>query len=359
MSKEIKIGLLAIIATALLIWGYKFLLGTNILERSNTFYVEYDNVDNLQVSSPVFVHGFEVGTVKNVYIKPEDLSKVVVVLDVDRQIKLPPGTVAELRNAGMMGGKIINLNYSGNCESDCLKSGSSLPGKTLGFIQSLVQPSEIDLYMETIKLGVGGIIDTLKENITSNDSEEGIGKTIADLGIAVANLKNMTIQMNLLFANSSHQIVSVLENLESVTNNIEENNAQITGLLENTNAITSQLASARLDTTVFKANRALGSTQEAITSLDETLKKADSTFQELQQLLSQINSGKGTVGSLMKDQELYDNLTRATKNLDFLLQDVRLHPKRYINVSVFGKKEKAYNYPVDDPAFPIDTTASN
>jgi phospholipid/cholesterol/gamma-HCH transport system substrate-binding protein len=358
MSKEVKIGLLAIIATALLIWGYKFLLGTNILERSNTFYVEYDHVDNLQVSSPVFVHGFEVGTVKNVYIKPEDLSKVVVVLDVDRKIKLPPGTVAELRNAGMMGGKIINLNYSGNCDSDCLKSGSSMPGKTLGFIQSLVQPSEIDLYMETIKMGIGGIIDTLKDNI-NNNSEEGIGKTIADLGIAVANLKNMTIQMNHLFANSSNQIVGVLENLESVTNNIEENNAQIAGLLENTNAITSQLASARLDSTVLKANRALGSTQEAITSLDETLQKADATFKELQILLSQINSGKGTVGSLMKDQELYDNLTRATKNLDFLLQDVRLHPKRYINVSVFGKKEKGYNYPVDDPAFPLDTTASN
>lgn len=357
MSKEIKIGLLAIVAVILLIWGYKFLLGSNLLERSNTFYVEYSDVDNLQVSSPIFVNGFKVGTVKDVYMKPEDLTQVMVVLDVDRHIKLPPSTIAELRNAGLMGGKIITLNYSDNCDKDCLKSGSTIPGKSMGFIQSLVQPNEIDLYMETIQQGVGGVIDSINQSLMDG-KEEGLGKTVADLGVAMENLKNMTLQMNLLFTNSSRQIVGVLSNLESVTENIKVNNAQITGLLENTNQITSQLAHARLDTTILKANRALGSTNDAITSLDETLQKADATFEELQNLLAQLNAGKGTMGSLMKDQELYDNLNRATKNLDFLLQDLRLHPKRYVNVSVFGKKEKPYDTPENDPAFSPDTTKS-
>jgi phospholipid/cholesterol/gamma-HCH transport system substrate-binding protein len=341
----------------MLIWGYKFLLGTNLLERSNTFYVEYDNVDNLQVSSPIFVNGFNVGTVKDVYMKPEDLSRVVVVLDVDRKIKLPPNTIAELRNAGMMGGKMITLAYTGNCDSDCIKSGSTLNGKSLSFIESLIQPSEIDLYMESIKRGLGGVIDSLNQTLIEGDPQVGLGKTIADLRIAVANLKSMTIQMNELFTNSSDHLVGVLTNIEAVTGNIKNNNEQIAGLLQNVNQVTSQLASARLDTTILKANRALGSTNKTIVSLDETLEKADATFKELKTLLAQINSGEGTMGSLMKDQKLYDNLTRASKNLDFLLQDFRLHPKRYVNVSVFGKKEKQYDVPESDPAFPLDTTS--
>ena len=357
MTKEIRIGLLAIVATVMLIWGYKFLLGTNLLERSNTFYVEYDNVDNLQISAPVFVNGFKVGTVKDVYMKPEDLSQVVVVLDVDRKIKLPPNTIAELRNAGMMGGKMITLVYTGNCANDCIKSGSTLNGKSLSFLESLVQPSEIDLYMESIKRGIGGVIDSLNQSLMEGDPKEGLGKTIADLRIAVANLKSMTIQMNELFTNSSDHLVGVLTNIEAVTGNIKDNNEQIAGLLQNVNEVTTQLASARLDTTILKTNRALGSTNKAIVSLDETLEKADATFKELQSLLAQINSGEGTMGSLMKDQALYDNLNRASKNLDFLLQDFRLHPKRYVNVSIFGKKEKEYDRPETDPAFPLDTTS--
>lgn len=356
MTKEIRIGLLAIIATALLIWGYKFLLGTNILQSSNTFYVEYNNVDNLQISAPVFVNGFKVGTVKDVYMKPENLNMVMVVLDVDKKIKLPPNTVAELKNAGMMGGKMIDLKYTGNCNDDCYESGSTLPGKSLGFIQSLVQPGEIDIYMESIKQGLEGVIDTLNHSLTEGDPEEGIGKTIADLRIAIANLKMMTTQMNQLFANSSSHLVGVLTNLESVTNNIKDNNEQIAGLLKNANEVTAQLANARLDTTVLKANRALSSTNDAITSLDETLVKANSTFNELQTLLANMNSGDGTMGSLMKDKELYENLNEASQNLNLLLQDFRLHPKRYINLR---RKSKDYELPEEDPAWELDNDSTN
>jgi len=352
MSKEIKIGILAIVAFALLFWGYKFLLGTNILERSSTFYVEYEDVDNLQISDPVFIKGYKVGTVKDVYIEPTDLKNVVVVLDVDRNIKLPKNVVAELKNGSLMGGKRIDLIYQGSCSgADCVKSGTKLNGKSFGFISSLMQPNEIDLYMASIQNGIGGVIDSISNSLASGDPEEGLGKTIADLRIAVANLKNSTILMNQLFANSSDKLVGVFDNLESVTGTLKDNNDQISGLLKNTNEITKQLAAARLDTTIFKANRALGSTNDAITSLQGTLEKADLTFTELQSMLKQINSGEGTMGLLMNDKELYDNLTRSTKNLELLLQDFRLFPKRYVNVSVFGKKHQDYEVPEEDPAF--------
>ncbi len=353
MSKEIRIGLLAIVAIALLIWGYKFLLGTNILERSQTFYVQYEDVDNLQVSDPVFIHGFRVGAVKDVYVNPEDFNSLIVELDVDRTIKLPRSTVAELKNEGVMGGKMINLEYQGNCEGDCIGSGEYITGKTLGFIQSMVEPSEINMYMKNLGEGMGDVIDSIGNSIDDNP-DGALAQTIADLRIAVANLRSTTVQMNQLFSASSKQLVGVLDNINAVTNTLKDNNDQISEMITNANAITHQLASARLDTTILKTNRALGSTNDMIQSLDQTIAKADKTFTELRTLLAQMNSGKGTLGRLMKDDELYIELKTTTEHLGLLLQDLRVHPKRYFNLR---RKNQEY-VPIDvDPA--LEDTVRN
>ena len=346
MKREVSIGLFAIIAIALLIWGYKYLLGTNLLDRTNTYIVEYENIDGLQTSDPVLINGFQVGIVQDIFLKPEDLKTLVVRLNVNKEIKLPPNTVASLRSEGMMGGKLIVLEYSGVCSTDCLPQGSKLKGKVLGLLGSMVDPAEIDQYMTTLKESFGDVVDSI-----SADPESGVNQTVSDLRIAIANLKNTTIAMNHLFAQSSSKLSAVFDNLESVTGTLKDNNDQITGLLENTNKITAQLASARLDTTIIKANQALGNSSAAIKSLESTLEEAKSTFAGLQSILMGIKAGDGTLGQLTQDKELYDNLTRTTKNLDLLLQDFRLNPKRYVNVSVFGKKQKEYNVPENDPAF--------
>ncbi len=350
MAREIKIGLLSVIAIGLFIWGYKYLLGTNVLKRSSTFYIEYQDIDHLQVSAPVMIHGFQVGTVTNIYLNPDNLRTVVVVIEVDNDIKLPSNTVAELRSVGMMGGKSVELAYSGVCADDCLESGATLKGKSLGFIQSMVDPSEVDQYLATIEHGIGGVIDSINYSLLEEDPESGLGKTVADMRIAIANLKATTIQMNRLFSDASGRLVDVLDDISAVSKTLKTNHEEIAGLLQNANDITKQLADARLDTTIFKANRALGSTSEMMQSLDETLVKADQTFKQIQALLTGINQGEGTLGSLTHDQELYNNLNSASRNLDLLLQDFRLNPKRYVNVSVFGKKQKKYLVPESDPA---------
>ncbi|NND06806.1 MAG: MCE family protein [Saprospiraceae bacterium] len=351
MGREIKIGLLAIIGIGLFIWGYKYLLGTNVLKRSNTFYIEYQDIDHLQVSAPVMIHGFQVGTVTNIKLNPENLRTIIVTISVDNDIKLPPNTVAELRSVGMMGGKSIELAYVGLCDGDCLESGSQLKGKSFGFIQSMVEPSEVEHYLATIEQGIGGVIDSINYSLLEEDPESGLGKTVADLRIAIANLKQTTIHINRLFSSASGKLVTVLEDVSTVTGTLKTNNEEIAGLLQNANSITAQLANARLDTTILAANRALGSTGNMMESLEATLVKADLTFDQLQALLKGINAGNGTLGSLTQSKELYDNLNRASINLDLLLQDFRLNPKRYVNVSVFGKKQKDYNVPEQDPAF--------
>ncbi len=352
MKKEIRIGLFAIIAIALLIWGYKYLMGTNLLNRSNSYIVEYSNIDGLQASDPVIINGFQVGIVQDIFLKPEDLKTLVVKLSIGKEIKLPPNTVASLQSEGMMGGKLIMLKYDGTCGSDCLESGARLQGEEVGLLGSMVDPAEIDQYMTALKEGLGGVVDS----ITMGDPDSGVNQTVSDLRITIANLKQTTIAMNHLFSQSSSKLSAVFNNLESVTGTLKENNDQITGLLKNANEITRQLSAARLDSTIAKANQALGNSGEAIKSLEATLAEAQETFTGLQSILKDVKEGNGTLGQLAQDKELYDNLTRTSKNLDLLLQDFRIHPKRYINFSVFGKKEKPYEVPENDPAFdPVQT----
>ena len=347
MSKEIRIGLLAIVAIAALIWGYKFLLGNNLLKRSNTYFVEYKNVNELKVSDPVVINGFQIGTVQNIYLK-DDLQTVVVVLNIRAGIKLPQNTIAVLYSTSVMGGKAIELKYSGVCDDDCLTSGSQLRGREFGLLGSLVQPNELDTYMNTVSEGIGNVMDSLSAHMTEGTSNE-VGKTFRDLQGTIANLNATTLQINRLLANSSDKLVGILDNLQQVTENINTNNAEITGLLQNANSITEQLASARLDSTILKTNRTLGSAHEVSQSLESTLTSANQTFAEFAKVLSDINASKGTLGKLVQDQALYDNLLSTTRNLELLLQDFRLNPKRY--TTVLKRKSKEYVLPENDPAF--------
>ncbi len=350
MSREIRIGLLAIVAIGTLIWGYKFLLGNNLLSPGNTYYVEYTNVDGLQVSDPVTINGYQIGTVQKIYLKPEDLQTVVVVLGIQSGIQLPKNTVAQLYSGSVMGGKAISLEYEGICEEDCLPSGSQLAAREYGLIKSLVDPDELDQYLKTIQEGVTDALDSVDAHLQGDGNSE-IAETFHDLRSVIANLSQTTAHMNHLLASSSSKLVGAMSNLESVTKNIEANNQAIAGFLNNAENITAQLAAARLDTTVIRTNRTLNNTSDVMTSLQETVNKADETFKQLSVLLQDINMGKGTLGSLLKDEELYGNLNLLSKNLQLLLQDVRLRPTRYVNVSVFGKKNRPYTVPENDPAF--------
>ena len=356
MSREIRIGLLAIVSIGLLIWGYKYLLGQNLLNRSQTFYIEYDNINNLKVSDPVTVNGFQVGTVQDVFLKPEDLQTVIVKIDIQSGILLPQNTVAELTINSMMGSKSIVLSYSGVCTDDCKKSGDYINGKSLSLLQSFVKPREIDTYFGRVQDGIGGVVDSLNAHLLQDDSSE-IGRSIHDLRSTIANLNLTTYRLNQLLAHSSDKLVGVLDNLEKITTSINDNNGEIAGFLQNANDITNQLKTARLDSTIVKTNRTLAGTEIAVSSLQETLESAADAFANLDKLIAQINAGDGTLGQLMVDKALYQNLNETSRNLNLLLQDFRLNPKRYVNVSVFGKKQKEYTVPEDDPAQTSEDTS--
>ena len=131
MSNETKVGILAVVSIAILIWGYKFLKGQNLLTTSNILYVEYEQADMLSVSSPVLINGFRVGVIADMYLKPEDMQTIITVLDIERGVNIPKSTVAELISTDITGGKGINLSFHKPCTgANCAESGDTLKGTT-------------------------------------------------------------------------------------------------------------------------------------------------------------------------------------------------------------------------------------
>ncbi len=345
MSNEIKIGILATAAILVSIFGYKFLKGQNVFGRSNEFYVEYKVVDQLTKSSPVFISGFQVGTVRNIYIKPEDQLTIVVLLNINTEITIPKNTIAAIRPSGIVGGKIIELIFDKPCNGDdCAQSGDHLKGVNQGYLDAMVGKEQLHSYLQVLKDGLVDIYDTLAAKSEGPDGQNQIQKTVKDINLIIQNLKTSTNNIKTITDATASSFPAIMGNLDAVTKNLKTNNDKITSILTNTEQITSNFQ--KVD--ISKTNE---SVQTTLKNLDNTLVSTQAAVNDLKKITTEINSGTGTMGKLIKDPQLYDNLNHTSKNLDLLLQDFRLNPKRYVNVSVFGKSQKEYIVPEKDPAY--------
>ena len=340
MARESKIGLLVIISISLLIWGFLYLKGKNLLSSDQVFYAEYENVDQLLISNPVLINGYQVGLVTKVYQNPENLQKIVVEMTVNRTVKLPKGTIAEINTTSIMGGKAIKLLYEGTCSGDdCLESGDYLIGVTRDLLNSMVGAENVsEIYDVVDKVKV--ILDSV--NIQTGGEGGDFQETVQDVQEIIANLNNTTARLDYMLATSTNSITSSLKSVASITSNLEASNAKITSILENAELMTKQLKDADLGKTVESANTTIDQLQGSLTTIDAAVK-------DLNVALAKLKTTDNTLGLLFNDKELYDNLNVTLKNVELLTQDIRLHPKRYTRV--LSKKEKPYEYPEGDPAF--------
>lgn len=352
LSNETKIGLLAVAAIALAIWGFKFLKGINVLTASQTFYIKYDNVDQLRPSSPVLINGLQVGMVKDIYVDPEDDKTIITVINIGRGVDIPKDAVATIVSASIMGGKAIDLGIPHPCSGDdCAQSGDFLIGRTKSFIESVVgTPEEIDVYLERMRIGLTSIYDS----IADPRDPKGFGRTLVSLHDALLNIAMMTHKINEFLDASSAGLTATASNTAEITRAIRDSNKNITAMLDNMSTVSQQLKEARLDQTGQKTAVLIDSLTLAVGALRTTLSATQSAIAKIDTLAGGLNNGQGSVGMLLNDPEFYDNMVRTTRHLQLLLQDLRLNPKRYntVKVKVFGKnKTKDYNVPIEDPAY--------
>ncbi len=357
ISKEVRIGIVASISIFALFWGYNFLKGKNILSRSVVIYSVYKEVEELKISAPVLLSGYQIGIVKNMYQKKGDIKTIIVELELKRGVIIPKDAVAALKPDGVMGGRSVHILFDKQCTGDdCVVSGDTLRGISMGLVDAMIGKDKLESYLETLNKGLNNIVDSLDTNLESNPNNP-INKSMKDIEASLHSVRNATAKLDLILAANASILKSSMSNIDNITRNIKNNNDKINSIINSADQFALQLKSANLPITVNKANGAIDSISLTISSMKHTLAEANKAIDDLTSMISGIKKGEGNFGKLVNREDLYDNLARITKNTDLLLQDLRLNPKRYVNVSVFGKKQKSYTNPIDDPAF--DSTQIN
>lgn len=314
ISREIKTGIIVLGGILLFILGFSYLKSTPLFDNSKTFYAVYHHVGGLQSGTQVTINGFTVGKVND--IKFNDASgNLLVTFTVDNGFSFSKNSNAELYDTGIIGGKGIQIKPVFD-DAVMAKSGDTLPSSTRPGLTELVQQRLTPLQMK-----VEGAV-TNADSLLMNVNDILDIKTKKDLRESIAGL-NQLVKSFQGSANSLNQILT--DNKDDLDKSI----SNLGVITDNFNKLSDTLANA---------------------GLGETIKKLQFTMGNINDMMAKIEGGEGSLGKLVNDKALYNNLADASRELDLLLQDFRLNPKRYVNVSVFGKKQIDYTIPEEDPA---------
>lgn len=346
MSREVKVGLLAIVAIFFAIWGYKFVKGQNLFKSTNTYYTTFSDVTALAPSSAVLINGYKVGQVTSIELSPDNVKKMNVFFIVDGDIPLPKDAIVQMKSEGVMGGKQLALSFKKPCSGgDCADSGQFIQGENIGLLASMMGVDEMSSYVDE---ATGGFQDVISK-LGAPDSKGKVNDIIRNLDITITKLAELSEASTRLINASNRSLAGTLSNLNDITENLKNNDEKITNMLSNLDKVTSDLNAANLSNTISKANSMIDNTSNMMTDVNKTVTSLDASIKNLTELTNKMNNGEGSMGKLINDKDLYINLEETTRNLNLLLQDLRLNPKRYVNLSVFGKN-KAYTLPEEDPA---------
>ncbi len=320
MSNEVKVALLAIVAVALAYWGYRFIEGKNILSNSNIYYAKYNSIEGLQKSVSVRIRGYEVGFVSDIRVS-DDYQSIIVTLDIKPDVKISKQTEAAITSDGIMGGKYVELlNY--NCtDGTCAESGDFLQGKMRSLLNSMVGKKEFEEYFSVVNEGLKTLIDSLGNTIT--DEDNSIGRSVKSMEATLQNLESSSAQLDRLMRRSSGDIEGSLKNLNTLSTTLAESNDTIKSILANAEKMTADLSSGELKATLQEA-------LAAVKALQGTLSKADGMILSFTEVADKINSGDGTLGKLLEDEALYNQLIMTTESLDTLLGTLNEKPYRFV-----------------------------
>jgi phospholipid/cholesterol/gamma-HCH transport system substrate-binding protein len=351
ISNEAKIGILATITILVAIWGYKFLKGQDILDRTLTIYVDYYDAQQINKSSPVFFRGVNIGTIKEIVFRPDNGTKATLVLSIKQNPGIPKSAEAVLFSAGVLDGKAINLVFDKTCVGgDCVQSGDFIKGRTMGALESMIGgPKDMDPYIAKVSVGMNMIFDTLTNSLRQPDNE--VGKSLRDIQTTLANLRATTIVLNKMMAASAGSLTGTMKNVEGITSNLKGNNDKINSLLSNINEMAGKAntldfskmnhVTEGVDKSVDELKKTLSETSRAMTETTKTLTELTTTFKN-------VNSGNGTLGQFATNDSVYHSINQTLMQTQSLMQDLRLNPKRYVNLNPF-RKYKPYVVPSKDP----------
>jgi phospholipid/cholesterol/gamma-HCH transport system substrate-binding protein len=306
-SNELKVGFLALIAFLILYFGFNYLKGNDVFSSARVYYVEYENVDGLMVSNQVMINGIEVGKVKKVELQPTKSNKILVTLRFSQDIVLPDKTVAVLSEGALLGGKIIRLRLEGKGN---LPEESFLKGETEVGVTSLLKERAIPVIANADSLLV-----SFRQISTKFDNTGTYLNTL--LKTSNETVSNINGSVNGIVADNRANVAQISANMKILSADLMETEKQLRPLLTKFNTVADSLQALRIG---------------------KTLREVDLAVVSLKKIVQGLERGEGTAGKLIKNDSLYLGLNKTLLDLDKLLLDFRLQPKRYIGISVFGKK---------------------
>lgn len=291
-----------------LYWGINFLRGKDIFNSTNTYYAQYDNVNGIEGSAGIFMNGFKVGNVTKMEYDPSKSQSITFHLSIKREYKIPANSTARIFNDGLMGGKAIEIVLGDS--QQILHRGDTLNSdkdkdlfETAGSDIEMFKQRADDLTREAI-LAMKNMNEILEANKLYISS-------------AMSNIESISGDMRDVVALERENMKSIISDISTLTNTLQSNADNIDSFIGNMESLSDSMNNS-----------------DIIGSLDRSTA-------ELSSILSSISNSEGSLGKLVNDQALYDSLVSATTNLSHLFEDIKENPKRYVNISVFGKKSTA------------------
>lgn len=304
MSKEFKVGLVVLVAGIILYFGFQFLKGKDFMSTTNTYYAKYDNVQGLQISNPVLYKGYAVGRVENISYDQEKSDSLTVTFEINDDIIIPEGSKA-LIGSTLLGEIFVNLELSKG--SKTLEEDSYLLGGKAGGLTDKVA-DQISPMLDELKVLFNKINTVLGE-----EKMDSLGKALEKLPSLVDGFESTAANLG----DATGEIKTIMGRVKTAINSVNNIMTSLEPTLANFHEISDSIKEANI--------------AKAITSLNNSM-------EQLNSVMNKINSEEGTIGQLMNNKELYENLTSAIDNIDFLAADFQANPHRYIHVNVIGKK---------------------
>ncbi len=297
LTKEIKIALVAIVGILIMYFGINFLKGMNLFSTNNAYYMTFDDIQGLGASTPIYADGYKVGTVDGMEYDYKENGPIKVKVDIIKDLRIPQGSKAEIVK-DLMGNLQVNLLLANN-PRERVEPGGVIPGAVNGGMMD--KAANLIPVVEKMLPK----LDSILTSVNALLADPALAASLHNVETITSNLTVSTRELNTLMAGLNKQVPGMI--------------GKANGVLDNTNRLTANLAS--LD-------------------VQGTLNKVNQTLESAHQFTEKLNSNQGSLGLLMNDTKLYDNLTSTMSHADSLVIDLKAHPKRYVHFSVFGRKDK-------------------
>ncbi len=322
-GNEIKIGLLIITGIALLVWGINYMKGKSFFIRQTKLYAIYNHVDGLVSANPVEVSGLKIGHVGDVDFIPGSSGRIVVTLVIERNLNIPRNSIAKIISSDLMGAKSVEV-IMGDAGTFIQNGDTLLSDNQLSLTEEVNrQVAPIKNKAENLLASMDSVLSVI-QYVFNKDTRDNLAKSFQSIEKTVKILEKTSFRLDTLVSGEQHRIVGIFSNVESISFNLRNNNEKISHIIQNFSSISDSLAKSRFVSTINSTRTAL---------------------EEFSGIAEKINKGEGSLGLLLSNDSLYNNISSTAGNLDKLIKDINENPRKYVQFSLFGKKYKPKNKP--------------